>query len=122
MFPTSFEWTDPIFCITLTETKKKKQKSKTKQNKKPKNNKKEKSNIEKNGKKLYVRRKQIVPPLPLPPVPPRRKSLMNKSPPTDVLMELTSNSEGVNHEAIAREMIRDICQFCKNTANEIIEN
>ena len=47
MFPTSFEWTDPIFCITLTETKKTKQKSKTKQNKKPKNNKKEKSNIEK---------------------------------------------------------------------------
>ena len=47
---------------------------------------------------------------------------MNKSPPTDVLMELTSNNEGVNHEAIAREMIRDICQFCKNTANEIIEN
>ena len=47
---------------------------------------------------------------------------MNKSPPTDVLMELTSNSEGVNHEAIAREMIRDICQFCKNTANEILEN
>ena len=114
MFPTSFEWTDPIFCITLTETKK------------PKKSKKKKKKVKikylKKWKKIYVRRKQIVPPLRLPPLPPPRKSLMNKSPPTDVLMELTSNSEGVNHEAIAREMIRDICQFCKNTANEMIEN
>ena len=47
---------------------------------------------------------------------------MNKSPPTDVLMELTSTIEGTNHEAIAQEMICDICQFCKNTANEILEN
>ena len=28
MFPTSFEWTDPIFCITLTETKNKNKKAK----------------------------------------------------------------------------------------------
>ena len=47
---------------------------------------------------------------------------MNKSPSTDVLMELTSTSEDTNHEAIAQEMICDICQFCKNTENEILEN
>ena len=67
---------------------------------------------------------------------------MNKSPPTNALKELpppppkshqgillyrvvkitSTSSEGINHEAIAQEMTRNICQFCKNTVNKIIEN
>ena len=127
------------FFYYINSNKNKTKKTKNIENKK--NKKKEKLNIEKNGKTLYVQRKQIVPPLSLLPLPPPRKSLMNKSPSTNVLKQLpptppkkstnnspptesppTSTSEGINHKAIAQEMTRNICQLCKNTANKIIGN